>query len=73
MSEDTKLTLLEFLEKVGSQEYEDERWWETELLWDEYAERVETSDVFFTDWTEVNPALQILARMIKAGLFSGLM
>lgn len=68
--EDKRLTLLEFLGATGAPLDRPESWEETEGLWDEYAAKLDPPrDSCIGDWTEVGPALRILAKMIRAGLF----
>ena len=67
--EDKRLTLLEFLDATGAPLDRPESWEETEDLWDEYAAKLDPPRDPLGDWTEVGPALRILAKMIRAGLF----
>lgn len=70
MTEDKRLTLMEFLDTVGAPLDSPESWYETWDLWDEYAAKLNPPrNSCITDWSEVGPALRILAAMIRANLF----
>jgi hypothetical protein len=61
-----ELTLLEFLDEIVN----NFEWNKSSELWDKYAELAKVPDnVDFSDWIEVQPALDALATMIRAGVF----
>lgn len=70
MTENKRLTLLEFLDAAGAPLDSTLSWYETEGLWDEYAAKLSPPrNSCIDDWSEVGPALRILAAMIRADLF----